>query len=109
MAIQPIDLQTLFTQMDKVGKEQSAQKEGLAIQQTLAGIENQKKTEEHIQSVNEAQNTGEGAEKVNDRNQRKKKDEEKSKDREDGDEDTKEPERPVIQDPVLGKNIDISG
>jgi hypothetical protein len=70
MAIQPIDLQTLFTQIDKVGKAQSAQKEGLAAQQALQGVQLQRKTEEHIQSVNEAQDTGEGAEKINDHGQR---------------------------------------
>jgi hypothetical protein len=61
MAIQPIDLQTLFTQIDKVGKAQSAQREGLAVQQAIQGVQLQRKTEEQIQSVNEAQDTGEGA------------------------------------------------
>ena len=44
MAIQPIDLQTLFTQVDKVGKAQSAQREGLAVQQAIQGAHLQEKT-----------------------------------------------------------------
>jgi hypothetical protein len=43
MAIQPIDLQTLFTQMDKVAKQKSAEKEGLVLQQSLQGAVNLKK------------------------------------------------------------------
>jgi len=71
MAIQPIDLQTLFTQVDKVGKTQTAQRESLAIQQAIEGVQIQRKTEEQIQSVNKAQDTGEGVDKVNDRREQK--------------------------------------
>ncbi|MDR1420506.1 MAG: hypothetical protein LBI86_09050 [Treponema sp.] len=109
MAIQPIDLQTLFTQLDKVAKNQSFQKEGLAIQQAIQGMEIQKKTEEHIQEVNEAQNEGE-SERVNDRSGRGKKgEEEKGKHGKDGGEAETEDARQVIRDPALGRNVDISG
>ncbi|MDR2103956.1 MAG: hypothetical protein LBP42_07640 [Treponema sp.] len=117
MAIQPIDLQTLFTQLEKVGKTQAAQRDGLAIQQALQGIQMQKKTEEHIQSVNEAQNTGEGAEGINDRERRKKAGHETP-----GGEDARdnldeggekkagaEKKISVFRDPALGRNIDVSG
>ncbi|MDR1106511.1 MAG: hypothetical protein LBL44_09160 [Treponema sp.] len=109
MAIQPIDLQTLFTQLDKVAKNQAAQREGLAIQQAIQGAEIQKKTEEHIQEVNEAQNEGE-AERVNDRSRRKKNGEEGKEERgKDGEEAGTEEDRQVIRDPALGRNVDISG
>ncbi|MDR3139065.1 MAG: hypothetical protein LBT95_05255 [Treponema sp.] len=117
MSIQPIDLQTLFTQLEKVGKTQAAQRDGLAIQQALQGIQMQKKTEEHIQSVNEAQNTGEGAEGIKDRERRKRAGHEPPG-REDprensGEKGEKTPEAgkkiSVFQDPALGKNIDVSG
>ncbi|MDR3167387.1 MAG: hypothetical protein LBT93_05540 [Treponema sp.] len=111
MAIQPIDLQTLFTQLDKVGKNQVAQKEGLHIQQALQGDQIQRKTDERIQSVNESQDTGEGAETIKDRTPRKNNDEEKQG-REGQDESP--PEEPqqelrIFRDPDLGKNIDLSG
>ena len=112
MAIQPIDLQTLFSQMDKVAKTQSAQREGLALHQTILGEQIQRKTEEHIQSVNEAQNTGDdGVDKIRDRpssKEGKESGEEKKKgNRKDASEED-EAQGPVISDPRLGKNIDIS-
>jgi len=110
MAIQPIDLQTLFTQVDKVAKTQSAQREGLAIQQTLEGIQIQRKTEEHIQSVNKAQDTGEGVDKVNDRREQKHEHaKEEKKSPENNDANAEEIESAVvIRDPALGRTIDIS-
>jgi hypothetical protein len=114
MAIQPIDLQTMFTQLEKVGKAQASQKEGLSVQQALQNVQMQRKTEEHIQSVNEAQDTGEGAEKVNDRGGRKNNAEEggetrEGKDSGNGEAEAEEESRAVIRDPSLGRNIDISG
>jgi len=106
MAIAPIDLQTLFTQLDKVAKTQSAQRESQVIQQAMQGVQLQRKTEEHIEQVNEAQNMGEGVEKVNDKKQNDKdKGEEKRKNR-DSAEDEDNPS--VLRDLNLGKKIDIS-
>jgi hypothetical protein len=111
MAIQPIDLQTLFTQIDKVGKEQMNQKEGLHLQAVLQGDQLLKKTEERSHSVTELQNTGDGAERIKDRNAGRHGGEHASgrkQDEEDGESgDGGKP--PVIRDPALGKNIDISG
>jgi hypothetical protein len=110
MAIQPIDLQTLFTQVEKVGKAQASQKEGVLIQQAIQSVEIQRRTDENIQSVNEAPDTGRGTEAVGDRNARKHQagGEGARKDgREDG-----EDERPaasVFQDPALGRYIDFTG
>jgi hypothetical protein len=111
MAIQPIDLQTLFTQLDKVGKSQAAQREGLAVQQAMQGVQLQRKTEERIQSVDQAQDTGDGAEKINDRNRRggsgaKGQNGKGESPAEAGEE--AEQDLPVIRDPSLGRNIDIS-
>jgi hypothetical protein len=109
MAIHPVDLQTLFTQVDKVGKIQASQREGIAIQQELLGIQSQKKTEEETHSVNKAKDTDEGPEHINDRNARKKRREDSSgKERQNG-ENVQEKAVSIIQDPALGKNIDVSG
>jgi hypothetical protein len=108
MAIAPIDLQTLFTQLDKVAKTQSAQKESQVIQQAMQGVQLQRKTEEHIEQVNEAQNMGEGVEKVNDKKQNEKdKSEEKRKSREQAEKEG-EDKSSVLRDLNLGKKIDIS-
>jgi hypothetical protein len=111
MAIQPIDLQTLFTQLDKVGKNQVNQKEGLQIQQALQGDQIRRKTEERIHSVNEPQDTGQGAEGIKDRSSRKRQDQEPAEPETasgtPGDPEGEDPS--VIRDPALGKNIDVSG
>jgi len=110
MAIAPIDLQTLFTQVDKVGRSQAAAREGAAIQQSIQGIEIQRKAEELLRQVNETQNTGEGVEKAGDQNRKygsgAKNDKKKSGNKED-DEDNPD-KRAVLSNPSLGRKIDIS-
>jgi hypothetical protein len=110
MAIAPIDLQTLFTQVDKVGKQETAQKEGLAIQQALQQAQSQRLTDEKIRSVNEAQDQGEGAENVRDRGGRKAFPEGGSSRHGEGKENAEEKKdgSGVIRDPALGRNIDVS-
>jgi hypothetical protein len=108
MAIQPIDLQTLFTQLDTVAKTQASQKEGAILQQAIQGIEIQKKTEEHIQEVNETQEESED-ERINDRNRRKQNDREGAEGKKKDGENAEEEGHPVIRDPLLGRNVDISG
>jgi hypothetical protein len=109
MAIQPIDLQTLFTQVDKMAKTQSAMKDGTSVQQAIQSIQMERKTEQQIQSVNETQNTGDGVEKVKDRRERKHEQADGGKkDQETGEEAEADSERVVFRDSHLGKNIDIS-
>jgi len=108
MAIQPIDLQILFTQVDKVGKAQVAQQEGQTLQQAIQGTQLQRKTEEHVQEVNEAQDMGEGTEKVNDRKQGNSGNSGGKKEKGLGKNDDEENNPSMFQDPSLGKNIDIS-
>ena len=109
MAIAPIDLQTIFTQVDKVGKTQFSQQDGQSLQQALQGAMIQKKAVEHIREVNEAQNTGDGTEKVKDRGAEQG-DHAGGRKRKNAHEETFEEEEKssVLQDPSLGKNIDIS-
>ncbi|MDR1445663.1 MAG: hypothetical protein LBI90_02080 [Treponema sp.] len=114
MAIQPIDLQTLFTQMDKVGKAQIAQKEGLAVQQAIQAVQIQQKNEANVQSVNAAPELGEGAEKVDNEGRSRGQGSaggEGSSAEQDGEEDgeEKEKKKPANWDPALGHRIDISG
>ena len=112
MAIHPIDLQALFTQLDKVAKNQAVMRDGAQIQESLQQIQNQKKLEENVRSVNEAQNMGEEAGKVKDDNRRGANEnnggpkEKKAKTEEEAEADER---RDLIRDPALGRNIDISG
>jgi hypothetical protein len=108
MAITPIDLQTLFTQLDKVGKTQASQREGLALQQSMQAVQLQKKTNEQIQQINEAQNTGEGAEKINDHGGGSGQGQKNSGKKKEQEQEEKNNTVSVLNDPSLGKNIDIS-
>ena len=109
MAMQPIDLQILFSQLDKVARNQTQMREGLQLQANLSQIQNQKKMEELVQSVNEAQDMGFGVAKVdNEKSQgqaqdRKKKEEEEEREKATG------IRKSPFRDPTLGRNIDISG
>jgi hypothetical protein len=113
MAIQPIDLQTLFTQMDKVGKDQSVLREGHQIQSALqsARLEQQELQRDH--SVNETQDTGQGGTgRVNDRPSRKRNGKEfltKNGREGEGGEEGEDEDPSVIRDPYLGRNLDVSG
>jgi hypothetical protein len=108
MAIQPIDLQTLFTQLDKVAKTQSSQREGAAMHEAIQGTVLQRRTDEQIKAVNDVQNTGEdGAEKVKDRGAQQHGDG-KGRKQESEKPDQEEAKAAVIHDPSLGRNIDIS-
>jgi hypothetical protein len=112
MAIQPIDLQALFTQLDKVGKNQAAMREGHQINEALQQIQAQKKLEQNVQSVNEAQDLGKEAETIKDENRRgaKSRQGRKNDKQEKEDEpDLKQEKRDLIRDPALGRNLDISG
>ena len=107
MAISPLDLQTLFTQADKVGKQSMAQREGAALLQSIQHIRVQQQADEKIRSVNETQNTGEGSEAIDDNNGGRTGQESPQGDHtETKDEDTEN--EGVIRDPALGKNIDFS-
>jgi hypothetical protein len=94
--------------VDKVGKTQISQREGFVLQQAIQGVHLQRKAEERVQEVNEAQNTGDGVEKVNDRGQRGQSG--GNKKGKSAKENAEEEQRrhPVLQDLSLGRKIDIS-
>ena len=112
MAIQPIDLQAIFSQIDKVGKNQAVLREGQHIQDTLQQVQTQRKLEENVQSVNESQKMGDEAETIKDgkghgaqARQGGAREKPEEEDAAEG-----EAEKPdLIRDPALGRNIDISG
>lgn len=119
MAIQPIDLQTLYTQLEKVGKTQIQQQVAAQALRDAEQAANRKDAEHKLKSVQDpdwgdeqtgvvhekngsgssesgAGGTGGGAKSgVHD---------EKAET-----EGQAEPDKEVIHDPALGKHIDISG
>lgn len=109
MAIQPIDLQALFSQMDKVGKTQTAQKEGVEIQQGILNAMSQKKNDEKIRSVNQAREPEEGAERIRERKPRNQGDQGSREERDTAEDEAPADERETVSDPNLGRNVDLSG
>jgi hypothetical protein len=113
MAIQPIDLQTLFTQVDKVGKDQSIHREGAQLQASLQSARVERLELERDHSVNEAQDTGQGGvERAKDRQGRRQGGKEfpaggRQEAAAAGEGEEADPR--VIRDPCLGRNLDVSG
>jgi hypothetical protein len=102
--ILPIDLQILFSQMNQVGKEQAAMKDGAAIQASIQNMGLAKETEEKDNSVNQSNDVGDGVEKLkNELNKQQEQNREK-KDKHDQEAMKK---KQVFSDPALGHHIDI--
>jgi len=109
MAIQPIDLQAIFSQMDKVGKIQASLRDGQQLQDSLNQANAQRKLEENIKSVNETQNMGDESGKIKDENRKGAHHEgAKGKAHEEAEDVVKE-KKDLLRDPALGRNLDISG
>lgn len=107
MAIQPIDLQTLFVRLSTVGREQSALKQAVAQAQTVAGEEIAQRSQDAGHTVREAEEVSEGPEQVKDEEAGKKpRDQGSPRKRE---EEKEQEEEAVFRDPDLGQNVDLSG
>ena len=104
MPILPIDLQTLFTQMNQVGKEQAIMKDGTAVHNSMQGMAEVKNTELKDNSVNESQDIGDGIEKLKDEAKKQEQGEQKKKEEH---EKEREQARQYFKDPDCGNNIDI--
>ncbi len=112
MGIQPIDLQTLYTQLDKVGKTQLAQQHAVQNAQDSQMAANRLKADHNLKSVQETEAGSEKPGKVHDREagteeQGSEADKKKPDEGLPGADTT--PARTVITDPALGNRIDISG
>ena len=110
MAIQPIDLQAIFSQIDKVGKNQAVQREGQQIQEALQQAQTQKKMEENVHSVNQTHEMGKEAATIKDENRHGNHENHGGTGKKNSeDENEEETKNALIRDPALGRNIDISG
>jgi hypothetical protein len=109
MPLLPIDLQTLFTQTSQVGKEQAVQKDASPLAQSAQGAQMAQKAEQRDSAVNETRDQDDGSEKIKDptgRGARRKKGGQAGHRKAKAGEAA--PELDVVQDPALGRNIDIT-
>ena len=109
MPLLPIDLQTLFSQINQVGKEQAVQKDATAQAQALQGSELVRKTETRDNAVNEAQGQPQGPEQVKTRLRRNRDQGRKPRDKAEGKPRPPRPPKEHFDDPALGRNVDLSG
>jgi hypothetical protein len=106
MALQPIDLQILFSQLDSVAKDAAAQKDGLMLRAAITASAFEKKIEEKSRSVNEMRDSGEELETLN---ADKKQNPEKSAGGKFTPKSGGQDNRQFFRDPSLGNYIDIKG
>jgi hypothetical protein len=106
MALQPIDLQILFSQLDSVAKDAAAQKDGLMLRAAITASALERKIEEKSRSVNEMRDSGEELETLN---SEKKQNPEKNAGRKFAQKGGVQDAGPFFRDPSLGNYIDIKG
>lgn len=113
MAILPIDLQTLYTQLDKVGKLQVQQQVAQQAAREAEMKDNRLSAENRLKTVQELETGDEVTGKVHDRDADGKENaragEKKPKDKEGEDAAPPEPPKQVIRDTTVGRIIDITG
>jgi hypothetical protein len=109
----PIDLQTLFGQAPQVGREQTLQRDGVPLAQSLQGTQIARRAGVKDATVNEARQQEQGPEQARIREQRRGRRGTPSRD---GDRKDRRPKnRPppdvqdVARDPALGRHVDVSG
>ncbi|ULQ59812.1 hypothetical protein K7I13_00140 [Brucepastera parasyntrophica] len=113
MAIQPIDLQTLYTQLDKVGKTQVQQQAAAEVDRDAKMAANRADAEKKTKTVQKTEAEEDGAAVVHEKkdfeeeqNSPQMKKQEK---KEDSGEAPEEKKQEVIRDPDIGNRVDISG
>lgn len=111
MGIQPIDLQTLYSQLGNVSKTVAFQQQGIPLQNAIQQEEQTKRLQQKREAVEAAAGYDEGPAGVkNDKESPPDTQEQKDKKKR-GENETEDDGKvfEVIKDPRLGQHIDISG
>ncbi len=105
MSVQPIDMQTLFLRLNQIGHEQSAERNALQQGQSVVGSEIARQSELKKSVVDESHDVEDGPEQLHEDGSDNNNQRSSEQSRRDAEE---EPEREVLRDPDLGRNIDIT-
>ena len=108
MSVRPIDLQTLFSHINQVGKDQAVEKNAAALQQDQQARHLIQETEQKDHSINETKKAEEGLEGVGSKEQHPAAKEERKRRKERKREEEKRSQN-FFRDPDLGHNIDLEG
>jgi hypothetical protein len=108
MPLLPIDLQTMFSQMARVGTEQAAQRDVPPLDQAAQAAELVKRAEQDDKTVNQPRQAGEGPEKVKEEKPRgeRQRPQGRAVKSKGG---SSAPRRDVVEDPALGHHVDLIG
>lgn len=107
MPLLPIDLQTVFSQANQVGREQQAQQQAPPQAQAQAAAELVREAQARDTQVNETRDAGDGAEAIKDEEGRKPRGRRRRRER--AAKPSPARRRPVFTDPELGQHVDIRG
>ncbi len=110
MAIQPIDLQTMYTSLEKVSKLTAAKQQAVQLQSAIQQEDLAKKIQEKAIAVEKTEmDNDEGLSHIKDKQEHTDSESQSSSDhKEKKDEPVEEPMQ-VITDPLIGQHIDVSG
>ena len=112
MALHPIDLQTLYTQLENVSKGVAFQQQGLQLREAVQQDNYGKQLMEKEKTVKEAAQEESETVRVKDQQHRRQNSEENSGNKKGSEDDVPVVEAPRtidIKDPRLGRLIDIQG
>ncbi|MDR2842397.1 MAG: hypothetical protein LBV52_04270 [Spirochaetaceae bacterium] len=111
MALQPIDLQLLFSQLDTISKEVSERQDGLVLKKAINGLKIEKQNELKDHAVHQAQDNDEGIEKAGDRHNKKfdQKAKNNSGKKQGANQKSEKSNMGFYKDPDLGNYVDLSG
>lgn len=107
MSIRPIDIQTLLMQLSQVGRDQSVEKEGAALQAAIKSAEEQKKQGEEKEAIRRPDDQATTTEAVKDRQGKSQERHSQASESEAKGEEKASEE--IVKDPSLGKHIDLTG
>ncbi|WP_455160015.1 hypothetical protein [Treponema lecithinolyticum] len=109
MAIQPIDLQTLYSQLETVSKTVAFQQQGVQLQNSIQQEEQSKRLQQRQQAVEAASANEEGPLAVKDRKGSSPQEQGSGGKKSESEEKNDKTVFEVIKDPRLGQHVDISG
>ena len=109
VGIQPIDLQTIYAQMEKVGKMQGAEQSAIAATRERQEEANKTDAQKWLNSVRDAEATDTDKISVNEHTARGDTSAYNSNKKKAKSETEKDEEDHYIKDPKLGLRVDISG
>jgi hypothetical protein len=112
MGLQPIDLQTMYTQLDKISKSTVAEQQGAQLARAMRQDETQRQELLRSEIVNELRADNEAIQAVDDKGRRngaeqKRRGKKKNAGAQDEEAEAAEPQ--VFTESYLGQHVDVSG